>query len=71
MSTSTAIGLGILAWVLLAIVLSLFLGHMIQLRERQRRPRVEGNARPRLRSVGQPDTASSPVGSGWDLRDGS
>lgn len=70
MSTSTAIGLGILAWVLLAIVLALFLGHMIQLRDRERLPRAPRSARTRLRSVGRPGPAPSQAGSGWDLRNG-
>lgn len=70
MSMSTAIGLGILAWVLLAIVLAFFLGHMIQLRDRQRLTRVPRRARARLHSVGRPGTATTQAGSGWDLRNG-
>ncbi|HEY2764375.1 MAG TPA: hypothetical protein VGJ13_10245 [Pseudonocardiaceae bacterium] len=68
MSTSTAIGLGILAWVLLAIVLAFSLGYMIQLRDRQRPSRTPTKAR--LRSVGRPGTAPPQAGSGWDLRNG-
>lgn len=36
MSTAAVIGLGILAWVLLSLLLALFIGRMIQLRDRQR-----------------------------------
>ena len=35
MTTAIVIGLGILAWVLLAIMLSLFVGRVIRLRDRQ------------------------------------
>jgi hypothetical protein len=36
MVTTAVIGLGILAWVLLAILVSLFVARMIRLRDRQR-----------------------------------
>ena len=36
MSTAAMIGLGVLAWILLSILLALFVGRMIQLRDRQR-----------------------------------
>lgn len=36
MSTSAVIGLGILAWVLLAIPLALFMGRVIRIRDRRR-----------------------------------
>ncbi len=44
MSTTAMIGLGILAWVLLAILLALFVGRMIRLRDRQRPDRTEPGA---------------------------
>ncbi|MGH4006571.1 MAG: hypothetical protein ACRDTH_00095 [Pseudonocardiaceae bacterium] len=40
MSTTAMIGLGLLAWVLLAIPLALFVGRMIRLRDRQRPDRT-------------------------------
>lgn len=40
MSTAAVIGLGILVWVLLSLLLALFVGRMIQLRDRQRPDRV-------------------------------
>lgn len=36
MSTAAVIGLGVVAWVLLSTLLALFVGRMIQLRDRQR-----------------------------------
>lgn len=51
MSTATVIGLGILVWVLLAIMLSLFIGRMIKLRDRQYPDRTEnGLKHPSVRS---------------------
>lgn len=44
MSTTVVIGLGILAWVLLAIPLALFVGRMIRLRDRQGSDRTEPGA---------------------------
>lgn len=44
MSMIAVIGLGILAWVLVAIPLALFVGRMIMLRERQRPHRTEPEA---------------------------
>ncbi|MFN2495219.1 MAG: hypothetical protein ABR608_04835 [Pseudonocardiaceae bacterium] len=44
MNTVAVIGLGVLAWVLLATLLALFLGRMIQLRDRQRPDRTEPGA---------------------------
>ncbi|MGH3753401.1 MAG: hypothetical protein ACRDRP_12005 [Pseudonocardiaceae bacterium] len=41
MSTTAVIGLGIFAWVLVAILLALFAGRMIRLRDRQRPDRTE------------------------------
>ncbi|MGH3837009.1 MAG: hypothetical protein ACREX8_19575 [Gammaproteobacteria bacterium] len=44
MSTIAVIGLGILAWVLLAIPLALFVARMIRLRDRQRPDGTEPGA---------------------------
>ncbi len=42
MSTVTVISLGLLTWVLFAILLALFVARMIQLRDRQRPPAAAG-----------------------------
>jgi hypothetical protein len=41
MTTAAVIGLGILVWVLLAILLALFVGRITRLRDRQRPDRTE------------------------------
>ena len=44
MSATAVVGLGILAWVLLATLLALFVGRMIKRRDRQRPNRTEPEA---------------------------
>jgi hypothetical protein len=44
MGTTAVIGLGILAWILMAIPLALFVGRMIRIRDRQRPDRTEPGA---------------------------
>jgi hypothetical protein len=44
MGTTAVISLGILAWVLLAILVALFVARMISLRDRQRPDRTEPEA---------------------------
>lgn len=66
MSTIAVIGLGILAWVLLAIPLALFVARMIRLRDRQRPDRIEPGA-PAEGTSG--DSAESfQTRSRWQLR---
>ncbi|MGH4024871.1 MAG: hypothetical protein ACRDRV_09825 [Pseudonocardiaceae bacterium] len=36
MSTAAMIGLGVFSWILLSVLLALFVGRMIQVRDRQR-----------------------------------
>jgi hypothetical protein len=45
MSMAAVIGLGVLAWLLFAILLALFVGRMIQLRDRQRPDRARSTRR--------------------------
>lgn len=66
MSTAAMIGLGIVAWVLLSVLLALFVGRMIQLRDRQRPDRTP----PVTRAPSDRARAASPrPGSGRDLPD--
>lgn len=44
MGTTAVIGLGILAWGLLAVLVALFVGRMIRLRDEQRPDRTEQGA---------------------------
>jgi hypothetical protein len=66
MSTIAVVGLGILAWVLLAIPLALFVARMIRLRDQQRPDRTEPGApaEDKLTDVGE--SMSKPPG--WQLR---
>ncbi|MGH3926777.1 MAG: hypothetical protein ACRDS9_27230 [Pseudonocardiaceae bacterium] len=66
MSTTAVIGLGILAWAVLAIPLALFVGRMIRLRDRQR-PDWPGSEAPAEDSStgGEESTGRS---TGWRLR---
>jgi hypothetical protein len=68
MSTTAVIGLGILAWVLLAILVALFIARLIRLRDRQRPDRTD--PAPGTPAVGEsPDGAESVLAwRGWRLR---
>jgi uncharacterized membrane protein YdfJ with MMPL/SSD domain len=44
MSTAAVIALGVLVWLLLAVLLALFVGRMIQLRDRRRPDGIEPTA---------------------------
>lgn len=66
MSTTAVIGLGILAWVLLAIPLALFVGRMIRLRDRQRPDQTEPGAPAEGTSRDGTDTFHTPRR--WRLR---
>ena len=64
MSTAAVIGLGVLVWFLVSILLAVFVGRMIQLRDRQgpgRSPPVELSATER--------SGTAPPPSGPDVRD--
>ncbi|HEX2301703.1 MAG TPA: hypothetical protein VHH34_24895 [Pseudonocardiaceae bacterium] len=66
MSTVAVIGLGVFVWILLSVLLALFVGRMIQARDRQRpdqNPAVELPAAERAR------TAPPPQPSRQDPRD--
>lgn len=63
--TTTVIGLGILAWVLMAILLALFVGRVIRLRERQRPDRTEPGPPAKRKSD---DPESLHVRSAWHKR---
>ncbi len=66
MSMAAAFGLGFVTWVVLSSMLALFLGRMIQLRERQRPERTP----PAEFRLHHRAGASSPRRrSGWDPRD--
>jgi hypothetical protein len=67
MSTTAAIALGILAWVLLAILLALFVGRMIILRDRQRPDRTEPEGPAEGGSADGGEPIYKPPG--WRLRD--
>lgn len=65
MSMAAAFGLGFVTWVVLSVLLALFLGRVIQLREWQRPDRTPPvEFRPHDRAG-----AASPRRSGWELRD--
>ena len=66
MSTTAVIGLGLLAWVLLAVPLALFVGRMIRLRDRQR-PDPTG---PRTPAESKPGDGTEPfrTPSRWSRR---
>lgn len=66
MSTTAVIGLGILAWAVLAILLALFVGRMIRLRDRQRPDWTDSEARAEGRPTGGEESIRKPVG--WRLR---
>jgi hypothetical protein len=73
MSNAAAIGLGIMGWILVAILLALFVGRMIELRDRQRPdPPEPGRSEPpapgELPPDTQADTASPPASSGSEGR---
>lgn len=62
MGTTAVIGLGLLAWVLLAILLALFVGRMIRLRDRQRPDRTEPGAPAEDKSGGGTESFRTPSG---------
>jgi hypothetical protein len=66
MSTTVVIGLGILAWALVAILLALSVGRMIRLRDRQRPDSTE----PRTLAEGTPgsEIEALQTTSKWKLR---
>lgn len=66
MSTAAVIGLGVFAWILLSILLALFVGRMIQLRDRQRPDRSPPVT---LSATDRAGTASPQQSPGPDLRD--
>lgn len=66
MSTTAVIGLGVLVWVLLAILLALAVGRMIRLRDRQRPDRTEPDAPTEGRSRGSTESVQTPPR--WRLR---
>src|SRR5918997_1466795 len=66
MSTTAVIGLGVLIWVLLAILLALFVGRMIRLRDRQRPGRTEPDAPAEGTSRGSTESVQTPPR--WRLR---
>lgn len=66
MSTTAVIGLGILAWALLAILLALFVGRMIRLRDRQRPDWTKSETRAEDRPTGGEEPIRKPAG--WRLR---
>lgn len=66
MSTIAVIGLGILAWVLLAIPLALFVARVIRLRDRQRPDRTEQGAPPEGKLTDVGESMRKPAG--WQLR---
>lgn len=66
MSTTAVIGLGVLVWVLLAILLALSVGQMIRLRDRQRPDRPEPDAPAGGRSRGSTESVQTPPR--WRLR---
>lgn len=66
MSTAVAIGLGIVAWVLSAILLAFFMGRMIQLRDRSRLDRTTAAAPPKPWTGGR----SPPSSQMWELGNG-
>lgn len=67
MSTVAVIGFGILAWILLAIPLALFVGRMIRLRDWQRPDRTEPGAPAEGTSADGAEATRTPPG--WQPRD--
>ena len=65
MTTTAVIGLGILTWAVLAVLLALFVGRMIRIRDRQRLDGTESNAA-EGRSTGGDESIHKPAG--WRLR---
>lgn len=63
MSTAVAIGLGIATWALLAILLALFVGRMIRLRDRSRLGRATVAPPPKPWTGGR----KPPPSRRWDL----
>lgn len=66
MSTTVVLGLGILAWVLLAVLLALSVGRMIRLRDRQRPDRTEQGAPVEGKADDSTESLHTPPG--WQLR---
>jgi hypothetical protein len=66
MSTTAVIGLGILAWAVLAILFALFVGRMIRLRDRQRPDWTESEVPAEGQSVNGGE--SSQALPGWQPR---
>ncbi|MGH4009568.1 MAG: hypothetical protein ACRDTH_15695 [Pseudonocardiaceae bacterium] len=67
MSTTAVIGFGILAWVLLAIPVALFVARMIKLRDRQRPDRIEPGTPAKCKPAADPES-SFHARSGWHPR---
>jgi len=66
MSTAAMIGLGIFSWILLSVLLALFVGRMIQVRDRQRPDRNPSAQPPMTERAG---TAPPPQQSRRNPRD--
>ena len=66
MNTATVIGLGASVWLLLSVLLALFVGRMIRLRDRQRPRRSPAEELP---TAGRAVTASSWHRPAGDRRD--
>ena len=66
MNTAAVIGLGVFMWILLSVLLALFVGRMIQVRDRQRPDRSPPGEPPATERAG---TASPPQQSRRDPRD--
>lgn len=65
MSTAAVIGLGVFVWILLSVLLALFVGRMIQLRDRQRpdrNPPVEHSATDRAGTASPPQRSPRDPG---------
>ena len=66
MSMVAVISLGMLVWFLLAILLALFVGRIIRLRDRQRPDRSEPDAPARPPLSDRTSAAVPPRSRGWD-----
>ncbi|MDQ4102646.1 MAG: hypothetical protein M3186_02610 [Actinomycetota bacterium] len=66
MSTTAVIGLGILAWAVLAVLFALLVGRMIRLRDRQRPDRPKSQAAAEGRSTDGEESIRKSAG--WRLR---
>lgn len=66
MSTTAVIGLGILAWILLAILLAVLMGPLIRLRDRPHPDRTEPGVLAKAQSVDGAESLHAPPG--WQLR---